>query len=448
MNSRRRLRVNPAILLLAALAVPSSAQVDTKIPSCMLSYRFGPQQYVVIVEKASQSLFVYSNYQQQPIEKFQITTGKEPGQKFTEGDMKTPEGIYFFTRLLSGGELPKADDYGEKAFVLNYPNPIDQRHSRDGSGIWLHGAFDAEKTDNPNNSRGCVVMKNHDLVKVSKYIFLNQTPIVIYEKMAYETVEKLAEKRERFIRYLTDWKTHWENKNIKGYIGFYEEDFYYNGMNISEFKAYKERLNEQYRFIKIILSKINLYAYRDYYVVMFHQLYISDLNHFYHQKIQYWQDHPDQTRITDEISVKLPPITKFEISTGNYISLDEFRRDYLRRIKASEFHYKPGEITLKSISTVGSTVKLLVKSAAFNPGLRIIPVLLLKNGERTEYKSLAGISLKDGIPQGYSQGITLKKQENVIHVEKEREQNLKSLTLFVINKENEFEQIITYFVNK
>ena len=134
-------------------ALPFIVTAQIKIPDCILSYQFGPEQYMVIVQKSTQDLFIYSNYQAEPIENYKITSGKNHGAKLVEGDMKTPEGIYFFHTILSGATLPKTDDYGEKAFTLNYPNPIDRKEKRDGSGIWLHGAFAGDKINTPNNSR-------------------------------------------------------------------------------------------------------------------------------------------------------------------------------------------------------------------------------------------------------------------------------------------------------
>jgi len=420
---------------------------EQMVPDCLLSYQFGPEQHIIIVEKATQRLFIYSNYKPGPIETFKITTGKNHGRKLEEGDMKTPEGIYFFRNILSGEQLPKIDDYGEKAFTMNYPNPIDKQENREGSGIWLHGAFDIEKIKNPNNSRGCVVMKNQDLVNVSKYLFLNQTPICIYNKIKYETAANLQKKRDRMIGYLKQWKENWENKNINGYIGYYEKDFFYSGMNLDRFKAYKRRLNNVYRFIKVVLSNINIYAFDNYFVVNFNQLYISDKNHFSHNKIQYWRDYKNKAKIADEYSFSLPLPTKFEISKGNYITIDEFRKDHLKQMKTDTITVSPHEIHLKNISIFNETVKLSFTRSGSAGDLKVIPVLRLENKDNTRFRSLKGIPLQGGVPQDYTMGIPLKRSETTVLMTKEKDFDLKSLTLFLVNHRNTFEQIITYFVN-
>jgi len=420
---------------------------EQRVPDCLLSYQFGPEQYIVIVEKSTQKLFIYSNYKPEPIETFKITTGKNHGRKLAEGDMKTPEGIYFFRNVLAGDGLPKTDDYGEKAFTINYPNPIDRHENRDGSGIWLHGAFDIEKIQLPNNSRGCIVMNNQDLINVSKYIFLNQTPICIYKKIKYETTARLQEKRDRMIGYLKEWKENWEQKNINKYIGYYDKDFFYSGMNLDQFKAYKRKLNTLYRFIKVILSNINIYAFDNYFVVNFNQLYISDKNLFYHNKIQYWRDYKNKAKIVDEYSFSLPAPAKFEISKGNYITIDEFRKDHLQQMKTDTITVSPHQVHLKNISILGETVKLSLTSSSSARDLKVIPVLRLENKDNTRFQSLTGIPLQDGLPQDYSLGVPLMKNETLVVMTKEKDFELKSLTLFLVNHRNTFEQIITYFVD-
>ncbi len=361
--------------------------------------------------------------------------------------MKTPEGIYFFRGILSGDRLPKTDDYGEKAFTMNYPNPIDKQENRDGSGIWLHGAFDIEKIQLPNNSRGCIVMDNRDLINLSKYLFLNQTPICIYKKITYETAANIEKKRSRMIGYLKEWKENWEKKNTNEYIGYYETDFFYNGMTLDQFKAYKHKLNNLYRFIKVTLSNINIYAFDNYFVVNFNQLYISDKNLFYHNKIQYWRDYKDKAKIADEYSFGLPLPTKFEISTGNYITIDEFREDYLQQMKTDTITFSPRQVHLKNISILGETVKLLLTNSGSARDLEVIPVLRLENENNTRFQSLTGIPLQDGVPQNYSMGIPLLKSETLVVMTKGKDFEIKSLTLFLVNHQNTFEQIITYFVN-
>ncbi|MCP4149449.1 MAG: L,D-transpeptidase family protein [bacterium] len=438
------------LTLLAAFLLTQPMQGDdTKIPSCLLSYKFGPEQYILIVEKSSQQLMVYSNYQPKPIQTFKITTGKQNGRKLKEGDLKTPEGLYFFKSILSGDQLPKVDDYGEKAFILNYPNPIDKKEERKGSGIWLHGAFDNKKTSSPNNSRGCVVLQNKDLVGVSKYIFLNQTPICIYEKILFDTADNIAKKRDRLLDYLKQWKDSWEAKNIDGYIKYYADDFSYRGMNRNRFKSYKKNLNNNYTFIKVTLTNINLYTYDGYYVVSFNQLYISDKNHFYSKKIQYWKDFKTIGKISAEQTVDLPPIRKFEFSKGNYMSINEFRKNYLRQLKGETTDIVPNGISISGISIHGKIIKLRIKRSGSAGDLKVIPVIRLQAESNSIFKSVRGFADKEGRPVDYSKGIRLKDRETEVNItRKDKTYKLKSVTLFLTGSKNKPRQILTYYVDE
>jgi murein L,D-transpeptidase YafK len=438
--------------ILAVMVPGTSLTAQEKIPDCLLSYRFGPEQHVVVVEKSTQNLFVYSNYNATPVATFEITTGKQNGQKYEEGDLKTPEGIYFFQHILSGDKLPKADDYGDRAFTLNYPNPIDRKERRNGSGIWLHGAFDESKTTVPNNSRGCVVMKNGDLVEVSKYIFLNRTPICIYEKISYDSIENVEKRRDRLIQHLRQWKVDWENKNTDGYISHYDPGFVYQGMGLERFKTYKENLNNRYKFIRVFLSDINIYGFKKYHVVSFNQLYISDINHFYSRKIQYWTNGGslDNVKIAAETTGSLPLPTKFERSKGNWVTVDQYRREYKAQLRSRTVTFSPRRVYLENVSIRDRSITLSIKKSARAGNLKVIPVLRLhhRSQDTDSYRSLTGITLENGMPEDNSRGVPLNNLETVMVLEKEKELKLKSLTLFLIGSSNELEQIITYIVDK
>ncbi len=435
-----------AALLFAPTGAWGTPDTGVSLPDCMLCYKHGPERNVIVVEKSTQSLFVYSNYQPKPLEHYTVTTGRKKGQKEREGDMKTPEGIYFFRRVLTGDQLPKVDDYGEKAFTMNYPNPVDRKEDRLGSGIWLHGAHDSNKTTNPNNSRGCVVMQNGDIIKVAKYLFLNQTPIIVYDKIRFETEANLRKKRDRLIGYIKDWKTNWENKNIDGYIRYYDSDYRQDGMDVKAFKSYKNLLNKKYRFIKVSLSDINLFGYKDYFVVFFHQLYISDINHFYNKKIQYWRIYDNISRIADEYTFRLPGINKFEVSKGNYVSINKFRKDYLRTMKEGTLSIEPHTLRLRKLSVFKEKVTLKLGGSTCRD-LKVIPVLRTGQESGGQYITLEGVTLRDGVPEGYKGGVSLDRNPTNVVIKKTEEQSLRSLTLFLVGRGEKLQQIVTYFLD-
>jgi len=102
------------------------------------------------------------------IKDFYVTIGKNGTGKYTEGDLKTPVGVYFVTGFINPKELP--DLYGDGAYPIDYPNVWDQRHGRTGFGIWLHGTPSGTYSRPPRDSNGCVIVSNHDLNVLSPFI--------------------------------------------------------------------------------------------------------------------------------------------------------------------------------------------------------------------------------------------------------------------------------------
>lgn len=125
------------------------------------------------------------------IKEINVAIGLNEGDKVKEGDKKTPTGIYFSTRRIEREDIP-SEEYGARAFILNYPNIIDEVFlDKGGSGIWLHGTD--EKILKKNLSRGCIVMSNKDIIFISNYIISNKTPIIIldsFNDIEYKNISK------------------------------------------------------------------------------------------------------------------------------------------------------------------------------------------------------------------------------------------------------------------
>ncbi|RME62727.1 MAG: hypothetical protein D6778_10725, partial [Nitrospirae bacterium] len=82
--------------------------------------------YVVVVEKQTSTLYLIQVEQGIPVivKSFLVLLGKDGGDKFKEGDGRTPEGIYFVTGFIPPEKLNPLL-YGRGAFPLNYPNIVD-----------------------------------------------------------------------------------------------------------------------------------------------------------------------------------------------------------------------------------------------------------------------------------------------------------------------------------
>lgn len=135
--------------------------------------------FVIAVDKTRKELFILSRFDKnfRIVDRFNILLGKNSGDKEIAGDMKTPVGVYKIIAAKNDDEL--APMYGPKAFVLNYPNVLDQKNGKTGSGIWIHGV---ENENREPSTKGCIVMNNKDLLKLNNYIKINTNIFIFPEE--------------------------------------------------------------------------------------------------------------------------------------------------------------------------------------------------------------------------------------------------------------------------
>jgi len=155
---------------------------EEQIPDVLIPFDSeGGTEYAIVVEKETQQLFLYAHDGTlREVFRTACSTGKKFGPKTREGDLKTPEGIYFFIKIHEDKELGPI--YGIRAFPTDYPNILDRIAGRTGNAIWLHGT---NKPLKAMDSSGCVALENDDIERVTRYITLNRTPIIVAEKLSY-----------------------------------------------------------------------------------------------------------------------------------------------------------------------------------------------------------------------------------------------------------------------
>ncbi len=228
--------------------------------------------YIIIVEKNSQKLFLYSycNDSYNLISTMDCSTGKVSGPKIREGDKKTPDGIYFFNNIYEQREL--APIYGVRAFPIDYPNYLDRLNNLDGNAIWLHGT---NKDLKPMDSNGCIVLSDEDIEYISKYIELNKTPIIIIDKIDYNLSDAIIKKQgEKIDIFLSKWASAIRNGTYQQYLSYYNSSFvpdivWWNFWIKSRNKNKKDK-----NFLITINNKI-VYSYKDIFVAGF-DMYIEN----------------------------------------------------------------------------------------------------------------------------------------------------------------------------
>lgn len=169
----------------------------------------------IIVDKET-SLLTYYKYEKnsfRDIFSYSFSYGVKKGIKQKEGDLKTPEGVFFSNAFFQRHELPSY--FGAGAISLNYPTPIDLAQNRSGSNIWIHGN-DSNRLSNIHISRGCIILENKDLIKLMGLVKKNFTPIIITsssKKLTYSYSKIFVIKVFSDITYKVEFKD--ENVNYE-----------------------------------------------------------------------------------------------------------------------------------------------------------------------------------------------------------------------------------------
>lgn len=195
---------------------------ENAVPDVLISFESEKgTDYAIAVETETQQLFLYADEGSlREIRRINCSTGKVQGPKFSAGDLKTPEGIYFFVKEYQDKEL--APIYGTRAFPMDYPNLIDQAAGRSGSAIWLHGT---NKVLKERDSSGCVAIENKNIDELADYITLNRTPIIITDRLSYSDPEQKGEAETSVRNLLSGWKKALENGTYHDYLNSYDPDY-------------------------------------------------------------------------------------------------------------------------------------------------------------------------------------------------------------------------------
>ena len=246
------------------ISLQSIEKINSKeyIPDVIIEYN-GLSPYIILVEKSSHKIYLlnYKNGKRTLEGVFECKTGKNRGDKIEEGDHKTPEGIFFLVGKYNRDQIrsmvgnTRAYEYGEMAFVIDFPNYFDKINKKNGGGIWLHGTDEPFSETPEYDTRGCVVTTNETIKTLSKYIELRKTPLIIVENLNFYTKNDNEVLKKEFLDMIESWRSSWEEKKIDDYISHYSEDFKDRGRNRSQYKNYKG--NEIFKFVKIYHIKLD-----------------------------------------------------------------------------------------------------------------------------------------------------------------------------------------------
>ncbi len=264
------------------------------------------QRFAIVVDTKRSRLYLYENDLKNGgrprfVADYYMTQGKLGSDKLSEGDKKTPTGVYHVT-----GNLPRqklADLYGTGAFPINYPNEWDKRQGRKGSGIWLHGTPSNTFSRPPLASDGCVVLANQDLDAVAKNLQVGLTPVIISNSVEWLSLDDWTKERDDLNRAIEAWRADWESRDTERYLKHYSKRFKSADQSYEEFAAQKKQVNAGKEWIKVKAENASVFrnpGKEEVVVVTFDQDYRSSNLNNQMKKRQYWLRENGQWKIIYE----------------------------------------------------------------------------------------------------------------------------------------------------
>lgn len=268
--------ISPASPSTLAFGAADEAR-EAMLPANLIDLGSGGS-FALLVNKADSRIDVYQQLPDSSIARvksFRTSTGQVPGNKLVEGDLKTPEGVYYLTRIREDAEL--MSKYGLRAFDLNYPNEFDRLDAKTGHGIWLHGTDEPSRLRDPRTSEGCVVVSNEDIAELGNYIRLFRTPIVIEDNPSYLSATERDQLRARINNFILRWLDAWANQDIERYAACYSESFRGGSGRRAAWKAQKKQVFANTSWATVDIDDLKILRDEERYLVGFYQRYRSNL---------------------------------------------------------------------------------------------------------------------------------------------------------------------------
>lgn len=193
-------------------------------------------KHAIAVDTSRSRLYLFENTSSglKLLADYYISVGKSGIEKSLEGDLRTPLGVYFVTGSLNPKKLK--DFYGSGALPINYPNQLDVKRGKTGSGIWLHGTPPQQFSRAPQATDGCVVLANPDLERIIKTVEVRSTPVVIAQSLKWVAPQTVRADSKPFEDALNSWQAAKSSGDITRLMSWYTADFTSYGKTLAEWK--------------------------------------------------------------------------------------------------------------------------------------------------------------------------------------------------------------------
>lgn len=191
-------------------------------------------RHAIAVDASRSRLYLFENTMTglRLVSDYYISVGKAGTAKHNEGDQRTPLGVYYITSNLDPKTLK--DFYGSGALPISYPNVLDAKRGKTGSGIWLHGTPPNQFSRAPQATDGCVVLANPDLLHIVRTVEVRTTPVVIANDLEWIVPQSMRAVSKPFEDALHGWRNAKAAGNLQQVLSYYTPDFSSNGKTLAE----------------------------------------------------------------------------------------------------------------------------------------------------------------------------------------------------------------------
>ncbi len=220
-------------------------------------------KHAIAIDASRSRLYLFENTSSgvKLVSDYYISVGKFGVEKSLEGDQRTPLGVYYITGSLNPNSL--VDFYGVGALPINYPNPLDLKRGKTGSGIWLHGTPSEQFSRAPKASDGCVVLANPDLNRILTSVKSRTTPVVIAERLNWVPKTSLDSEKSNFTQILMSWRATKVQADAVKLMAFYTQDFSNYGKNLAQYTALQTVELSKLKGRDIALTNLSLMRWND-----------------------------------------------------------------------------------------------------------------------------------------------------------------------------------------
>ena len=189
-------------------------------------------KHAIAIDTSRSRLYLFENSSTglKLLADYYISVGKSGIEKTIEGDLRTPLGVYFVTSNLNPKSLK--DFYGSGALPINYPNQLDIKRGKTGSGIWLHGTPPTQFSRAPLATDGCVVLANPDLERIIRAVRVRTTPVVIAQSLKWVAPQTIKADSKPFEDALKAWQIAKSSGDMTRLMSWYTPDFSSNGKTL------------------------------------------------------------------------------------------------------------------------------------------------------------------------------------------------------------------------